>query len=701
MSMESADVRIVRAFLQRADRRVRAIAIAEGAAAGLVVALVVAVIVATLRGVPGLPLAGALALAVTGAGAGAAVAAQRMRRGRAIAARVEARIPASRNVLLTAAELLDGRVSASPYVRDAVLHAAAQVAARAEPHGLFPMQRAATAVWGSSAAWIALLLVALFSGSSPGALPALPVRGDHAAVIADVDIDIVPPAYTGQQPERARNPERIDAIAGSELRITVRAQADRVVIETVSGTHDLGSSDNREFTTTIRADLDGFISLEPRSAAGAAGTRHLIGMSVRPDQPPRVQITAPARDLFLPHGEQSIDVAVAATDDHGLTSLRLTFTRITGFGEQFTFTEAEIPLTLERTNTRAWSARARWQLQPLGLQPGDMLVYRALATDARPGSAPTESDTYLVEIVAANAVASGGLSTDEELDRYALSQQMVILLTERLLAQRASLPAEEFATQAQTLAAAQRRVRAEFVFMIGGELEDAALIDDPTQLHEETHAQVDAELAEGRLANQGRIELARAINAMSLAAANLTRVDMAAALDAERQALTHIQRAFARTRYILRALTERERVDLARRLTGVLAEAVRDRRPQARAPADPRLDALRAALVETAALAAAPATRENAARAATLAQTVLRADAASDSVRAAAQAIAAGANAMSQGDEETARARLDRAVTTLTTIVRAALPRAPAAARSTGASLLEGALADILRSGSR
>jgi hypothetical protein len=701
MSIESADSQVVQAFLQRAGRRMRAIALAEGAAIGLVAALIVAVLIATVRGAAGLPIVAAIALAVSGASAGAVITAQRMRRGRSIAAHVEARIPASRNVLLTAAELLDGRVTATPYVHDAVLHAAAQIASRAEPHGLFPLKRAATAITGSSAAWLLLLLVALFSGGSPGALPALPVRGSDEAAITGIEVDIVPPGYTAGPSQRVQNPDRIDALAGSVLRVTVRAAAQRVVVETVSGAYDMTSAGERTFTTSIRADADGFISFEPRNASGNAGTRQLIGLSVRPDQTPRVTITAPARDLFLPHGEQSIDVAVTSTDDHGLTSLRLTFTRISGFGEQFTFTESEIPLTVERTNARAWSARARWQLQPLALQPGDMLVYRAIATDARPGAAPTESDTYLVEIVAANAVASGGLSTDEELDRYALSQQMVILLTERLLAQRASLPAEEFAVQAQTLAAAQRRVRAEFVFMIGGELEDAALGEDHAELHEETHAQVDAEMAEGRLANQGRIELARAINAMSLAAANLARVDMQPALDAERQALTHIQRAFARTRYILRALTERERVDLARRLTGVLGDAVRDRRPQAMPTVDPRVNALRAALVETASLAAAPVTRENAARAATLAQTVLRADAASDSVRAAAQSIASAANAMSQSDEAGARTALDRAVTTLTTIVRSALPRAPKATRPTGASVLDGTLADILRSGSR
>jgi hypothetical protein len=120
------------------------------------------------------------------------------------------------------------------------------------------------------------------------------------------------------------------------------------------------------------------------------------------------------------------------------------------------------------------------------------------------------------------------------------------------------------------LAAAQRRVRAEFVFMLGGELEEAEPrrrrsglttpvtpptptrittmarptpmpsvgFDDGTartaeELHEEAHARADADAAEGRLAQAGRIELSRAIQAMSQAVNHLNAVDLEAALAAE------------------------------------------------------------------------------------------------------------------------------------------------------------------------
>src|SRR6185295_7286215 len=253
--------------------------------------------------------------------------------------------------------------------------------------------------------------------------------------------------------------------------------------------------------------------------------------------------------------------------------------------------------------------------------PGDMVVYRAVAADARPGAVPAESDSWVVEITAPGAVAMEGFAVDDERDRYALSQQMVIIKTEQLASRKASMTPEAFAEEAQNIAAEQRRVRAEFVFMMGGELADAGI--DTGELHEEAEAAGEHDLAAGRLANQGRTDLLRAIRSMSLAATSLMAATVPKALVDERAALASLQRAFARSRYILRTLTQRERLDLSRRLTGTLAALVRDTRPTATASDNPRLAELRRSLSGLAALAgAAHFTADDAGRATTLAQQV-------------------------------------------------------------------------------
>src|SRR6185295_3550524 len=143
---------------------------------------------------------------------------------------------------------------------------------------------------------------------------------------------------------------------------------------------------------------------------------------------------------------------------------------------------------------------------------------------------------------------------------------------------KAQMSAEDYADASAELAAEQRKVRVEYVFMMGGELADVDPTD-LTELNEEAEAAGEDELLAGRMANRGRIALLRAIRSMSRAAAALTTAELAPALTHERAALTQLERAFSHTRIILRALTEHERLDFTRRLTGTLTDAARDTRP--------------------------------------------------------------------------------------------------------------------------
>ena len=204
-----------------------------------------------------------------------------------------------------------------------------------------------------------------------------------------------------------------------------------------------------QFTGALTPDSDGFLTFIPASANGLAGTRRLVGLTVIPDQSPLVRITAPGHDLLVSNGDRQLDVTITAVDDLGLDRLRLAYTKVTGSGENFEFVRGEVPLTFTRTNDREWVGRARWSLGGLQLEPGDMVVYRGVAADRRPGAAPAESDAFIVEVTAPGSVAAEGFAVDDQTDRYAISQRMVIVKTERLLANQAKLSADDFADQAR------------------------------------------------------------------------------------------------------------------------------------------------------------------------------------------------------------------------------------------------------------
>jgi hypothetical protein len=690
---------VLRGCFAAAARRLRVLAAAHGAAAGLSVAAFLSLIGAA-------PADGRMALALgLGLGvAGAAVAAT-LRRAptAALAARIERATPASRNLIATSAELLDaGAPPARPvpaHLTARILNDASAVASTIDLRRLFPARRAMTLVAASLVLWS----VTLVATRRPSLWPAGSSSASTAstgAVLRGIDVEITPPHYTGRAPERVRDPERIQAFAGSRITLTIGADAAAIDVETLAGRVSLSPDSRGAFTRTILADSDGFIAIAPQSASGTLGARRLIGLSVLPDLAPRVRLTAPGRDLRLPAGPHTVPLEIEADDDVGLASMRLVYTRVSGSGENFTFTSGEVPVAVSEKDARTWSARASWALAPLGLEPGDMVIYRAIAADRMPGRAPAESDAFIVEILGPGAVPSDGFAVDDRVDRYAISQQMVIVKTQRLLAERATMSAGDFLERSRDLAAEQRQVRAEFVFMMGGELADEGI--DPHSLNEEEEAAGEDDLAAGRLANQGRADLMRAIRSMSRAATRLYDADTEAALPIEQDALTYLQRAFSRSRYILRTLGARAQLDFTRRLTGVVSDVARDVRPAAAAAPNPRLAALRTALADVAALASDPtrATDSGVGRAVAIAQQVLRLDPSSTAYRDATSALVgmgrATTPARDGANAAAIDAALDRTATRLAELIRTELLIAPEPA-SASLDALAGALADALR----
>jgi hypothetical protein len=127
------------------------------------------------------------------------------------------------------------------------------------------------------------------------------------------------------------------------------------------------------------------------------------------------------------------------------------------------------------------------------------------------------------------------------------------------------------------------------VFMTGGEVED-----------EVAEAEQSHEVVEGRLENQAHLELLTAIREMSRAEAALNDADTNRALGFERAALKALQRAFDRRRYLLRTLSERARLDPARRLTGDRDRASGWERRVSRTDEPDRLRMLRGLMLELA-----------------------------------------------------------------------------------------------------
>jgi hypothetical protein len=663
----------VEQFLVRVRRRLVVRRAIEGAAIGFLLAAVL--VIAGLRSWI------LLTSVVTGSAALALLAFVRHLTLAEVAKKLEHRTNRPRNLVVTASELLGGTRS---YVHDAVMSRASRIVAELDINALFPARRATSML---VLAAVAFAVVVMRPEGALKVVQVLPFAASGPAV-QRVQVTVIPPAYSALAQSTATNPTRIEALAGSRIQVRIEANAFAVALETLAGTSE-AKKENGVYTATFNATSDGFLAIEPRDSSGRAGARRFIGLSVTSDAPPRVTLTSPGRDLFFATVPDTLPVSIKAEDDLALASVHLKYTAVSGSGERFTFTEREVPLTVSRPSPGAWTGRGTWRLDQLGLTPGDMVVYRAVATDKRPGAPPVESDSYVLEVVTPGAIAAEGFAADDHRDRYAVSQQMVILKTERLIARRGSLKTDSLDYESRSIAAEQRQVRAEFVFMMGGELEDIAGEAAGTlDLNEVAEAEAEGDLLAGRQQNRGRVEMMRAIRAMSRASASLTETNLDQALRDERAALDNLMSAFSRSRFILRALTQRERIDLERRLSGSLNLTAGLTGPAAESSPDARIVALRRLLADVA------AGDSVAIKASAMA--VLREDPGSLLVqRLAARAQELAGRGPGVGMET------DSLVNQLTSLIAGSLPVSPALVAPRDAGLLEAALREARREARR
>ena len=408
-------------FLARAARRLALIAAMRGAAAGLAGAAVLAMLSwrAGSRPVPTL----IVMVVITAMTMISAYVLARRRPGTAM--RIERRAPACRNIIVTASELLARPDRVRDYIGARVCHDAATRIRQLDLVQLFPIRR--TVLLLAAAAVLSAGSIALaFRSAAPGLAGAKAVDAS-AARLRHFEVVITPPQYTGRPVETARNPSELTVLEGSRVRVTVTADAASVALDTTSGSVAMVTTAAGTFSGEFTTVADGFLAVQPSAPDGRTGERHLVGLVVTPDRPPAVRLTSPGRDLFLPDGTGVVDVAVEASDDLALQSLTLKYTKASGAGENFEFKDGEVPVTLARKTDQVWTASVRWALASLALGPGDLIVYRGVASDRRPGAPAVESDAFIIEITAPGAVASEGFAIDDQKDRYALSQQMVIV----------------------------------------------------------------------------------------------------------------------------------------------------------------------------------------------------------------------------------------------------------------------------------
>jgi len=396
------------------------------------------------------------------------------------------------------------------------------------------------------------------------------------STIATVVATITPPAYTGAARRTVEEPASIEAPVGSRIELRGRGLATRVGIDVDGASMTVGASDDgwrvvvpvsaRPFAIRLRDDV--------------ANDERLIAVEPQADGPPRVTLASPARDTVMRVAAGRVPLEVDVVDDYGVVSVRFEWIVSAGEGENFEFRSGSVAFAGGNARTRR--ATASLSLDSLALTPGSMVHVRAVARDGNTVTGPGQgvSETRLLRVARASeydSIAIEGIAPPEG-DSSALSQRMLIMMTEALEKRRPRLDRQTHLREATAIGRDQVRLRkrvGEIVFQrLSGEDSGEHSHEDLTPEQLMAHAAAESGMGPPGEGDEAPViainqPLLEAYNAMWEAQTHLLLGETREALPPMYRALEAIQRARAAERLYLRGRPAQVVVDLAKvRLAG-------------------------------------------------------------------------------------------------------------------------------------
>jgi hypothetical protein len=398
--------------------------------------------------------------------------------------------------------------------------------------------------------------------------------GPLASRLEKISVEVTPPSYTAEGSSKLDDPSSVTALIGSRIVITGEGSAAGV-------TGDLGNTPVQTRNGSGSWSLSIVMPVKP-----VALTLHdrqferIVVLDPRTDSPPKVILSSPARDTTMRVAQLVIHLAASATDDIGLSSGYFEYLVTTGSGEVFSARTLTTPV-VRFNGSRTGSLSATLDLATLKLNQGDVVSIRAIVQDVNTLSGPglATSDTRTFRIARADEYDSVAVdaAAPPPVDSSAMSQRMLIMMTEQLVKDQKKIEHAELAKRSGQIGDMENRVKNrvhEILYEAEGGAEEAP---DPA-------AGLTAEEPSEEVHAVQNPDLFQAYQALWDAVRSLEIAEPAVALPPMRVALKALDRARLANRLYLRGTPPKVIVDIARvRMAGKEKGSASTRTPRTRA----------------------------------------------------------------------------------------------------------------------
>jgi hypothetical protein len=301
--------------------------------------------------------------------------------------------------------------------------------------------------------------------------PAPALKENIPAEISAFNATIIPPDYTGKG-ERKQKQFTIAAETGAKINWKIETNIGIKKLKLIFNDNEIASlkalnAAHTQWTYSKTINKSGFYQLDLDGKKS-----DLYQIEVIPDLPVTIKITQPKQHTTIDIGQpQKFNLNVSLTDDYGVNDAFISATMASGKGEGVSFTEKKLSFNTSFDNKKSIKLSKLIDLKSLGMKPGDELYFFIKAMDNHGQS--SRSDVYFVSIVDTTELMSlAGMTNGVNLvPEYFRSERQIIIDTEKLLKEQATLPAATFKTRSNDLGIDQKLLRLRYGQFLGEENE--------------------------------------------------------------------------------------------------------------------------------------------------------------------------------------------------------------------------------------
>ncbi len=294
------------------------------------------------------------------------------------------------------------------------------------------------------------------------------LKEKRMAGVSGLLLTISPPLYTGR-PVREQNLFNIQVEEGGmvqwKVKTTLPADSLSFLFNDSSVLQLTPDADKTSWIARMTVKAPGFYQVRLGSMLS-----DFYRIDMLADQLPEITVHSPAANTSIEPGMAYRSIAnVSVTDDYGITASSIFATIASGTGESVAFREQRIPFDNFVPGGRSYNLKKQLDLLQLKMLPGDELYFYITATDNRNNE--KRSDMFIVRIEDTTGLMSlEGLASGIDIKpEFFRSQRQIIIETEQLLKERASLTKEAFNNKSNDLGVDQKLLRLRYGKFLGEE----------------------------------------------------------------------------------------------------------------------------------------------------------------------------------------------------------------------------------------